>query len=137
MENIFAIRPTPTGESRPFWEACNRGELLLQICESCNHVFYYPRFLCPSCGNDKLGWKSASGRGTIYSFTHVAVSFYGPQWESQVPYTPVLVDLDERVRMLSRLVGPDRDKVKIGDRVRVRFVEFETQKLPYFSIARD
>jgi uncharacterized OB-fold protein len=137
MENIFAIKPAPTDESRPFWEGCNRGELLLQACESCSHVFYYPRFLCPRCGSTKLAWKPASGRGTVYSFTHVEVSFYGPQWESQVPYTPVLVDLDEGARMLSRLVGPDRDKVKIGDRLRVEFVEFEKQKLPFFSIERD
>jgi uncharacterized OB-fold protein len=62
----------------------------------------------------------------------VHASFYGPQWESQLPYTPVLVDLDEGVRMLSRLIGADRVSVAIGDRVVVAFVDIQGQKLPFF-----
>jgi len=137
MEAILAILPNPTKETAPFWEGCNRSELLLSACEDCAQVFYYPRLYCPNCGSEKLAWRASAGRGTLYSFTHVGVSFYGPTWESQIPYTLVLLDLDEGPRMLSRLVGPDRDKVQIGDRVRVEFVEFEKQKLPYFSIARE
>ena len=57
------------------------------------------------------------------------------QWESQLPYTPVLVDLDEGVRMLSRLIGPDRESVAVGDRVAVAFVEIEGHKLPFFRRA--
>ena len=134
MGNLFAILPSPTKETAPFWEGCNRSELLLSACEACGHTFYYPRLFCPKCGGDRLAWRASKGRGTLYSFSHVGVSFYGKKWESQIPYTLALVDLDEGPRMLSRLTGPDCDKAKIGDRVRVQFVEFEKQKLPYFSI---
>lgn len=135
MEDIIAILPAPTKQSVPFWEACNRGELLLANCNDCAKPFYYPRILCPHCGSQNLGWIKASGKGTIFSFTHVHVSFYGKRWESQLPYTPVLIDLDEGVRMMSRLIGEGRDAVKIGDKVKVEFVEFEKQKLPYFTLA--
>lgn len=134
VDDIIAILPAPTSESAPFWEGCNRGELLLQRCEACRHVFYYPRLFCPRCGDRKLVWQAASGRGVVYSFTHVEVSFYGPKWESQLPYTPVLVDLEEGVRMLSRLVGADRANVKIGNRVALSFVAFEKQQLPFFTL---
>ncbi len=135
MEDIYAILPSPTTESAPFWEGCNRGELLLQRCDACKHVFYYARSFCPACGHDKLTWQAASGKGTVYSFSHVHVSFYGAKWESQLPYTSVLIDLDEGPRMLSRLTGPGRTDVKIGDKLAVAFVEYENQKLPFFALA--
>ena len=132
MENLIAILPTPTAASAPFWQACDRGELQLPHCLRCDRVFYYPRRYCPHCGSFELDTRKASGRGYVFSFTHVHVSFYGPQWESQLPYTPVLVDLDEGVRMLSRLVGPDRELVAVGDRVSVAFAEVQGRKLPFF-----
>ena len=135
MEDIIAIPPAPTRQSAPYWEACNRGELLLAKCNDCTRPFYYPRILCPHCGSRNLGWLKASGTGTVWSFTHVQVSFYGKRWESQLPYTPVLIDLDEGVRMLSRLIGEGRDAVNIGDRVRVEFIECEKQNIPYFTLA--
>lgn len=135
MEEIIAIPPQPTKASAPYWEGCNRGELLLAKCNDCARPFYYPRILCPHCGSQNLGWLKASGTGTVWSFTHVHVSFYGKRWESQLPYTPVLIDLDEGVRMMSRLVGEGRDNVKIGDKVKVEFIEVEKQKIPFFTIA--
>ena len=137
MQDILAILPSPTKETAPFWEGCNRGELLLSVCEDCAHVFYYPRLYCPRCGSEKLAWRASAGRGTLYSFTHVGVSFYGPTWESQLPYTLVLVDLDEGPRMLSRLIGKQHKEARIGDRLEVDFVEVEKQRLPYFRIAGD
>jgi len=134
VENIFALPPSPTTVSRPFWDGCNVDKLLLQSCTGCAHIFYYPRQHCPRCGSSALEWRTAGGDGTVWSFTHVEVSFYGPQWESQIPYTPFLVDLDEGARMLSRLIGPKRGVVRIGDRVRVEFVPVENQKLPYFRL---
>ena len=135
MEQIIAIPPSPTNASAPYWEGCNRGELLLAKCHDCGKPFYYPRILCPHCGSQNLGWIKAAGTGTVWSFSHVHVSFYGKRWESQLPYTPVLIDLDEGVRMMSRLVGDGRENVKIGDRVKVDFIEVEKQKIPFFRIA--
>jgi uncharacterized protein len=132
VEDLIAILPTPTAASKSFWEACDRGELLLPHCLRCDRIFYYPRRYCPHCGSSELDARKATGGGRVFSFTHVHASFYGPQWESQLPYTPVLVDLDEGVRMLSRLIGADRVSIAIGDRVVVAFVDIQGQKLPFF-----
>jgi uncharacterized protein len=135
FEDIIAILPKPTTESAPFWEGCDRGELRLQRCAKGSHLFYYPRLFCPQCGDRELVWERCSGQGTIFSFTHVQVSFYGPKWESQLPYVPILVDLIAGPRMMSRLAGPDRDNVRIGDHVEIHFVAFEGRKLPFFRLA--
>ena len=132
IPEIRAILPQRTVDSAPFWDACNDGKLLLRDCGACGKVSYYPRATCPHCGGRQLGWRAASGRGVVYSFTQVGVSFYGPEWESQLPYTVVLVDLEEGPRMLSRLIGSDQAFAAIGDPVQLEFVAVDGQRLPYF-----
>jgi uncharacterized OB-fold protein len=129
---LKAILPRPTAASAPFWEACNREELLLCGCEDCNALFYYPRIFCPRCAGRKLRWVPSRGTGRVFSHTRVDVSFYGSSWQSQLPYYVILVDLDEGVRMLSRLIGEDCELVRSGDRVEVAFAEIEGRKLPFF-----
>jgi uncharacterized OB-fold protein len=128
---ITAMLPRPTALTQPFWDGCDREELLLCHCGACGHVFYYPRPHCIACGSEDIALKPAAGTGRVFSFTHVAVSFYGPAWDSQLPYTVVLVDLDEGPRFLSRLVGTGAPTVASGDRVRLRFIPIEGHKLPY------
>ena len=132
-ERYKAMLPKPTRASAPFWEACDREELLLPSCRPCGRVFYYPRIACPLCGSRDLGWRKTSGRGRVFSPSRVHVSFYGDSWKSQLPYTVILVDLDEGPRMLSRLVGTDAGGVASGDRVEVAFTEIEGRKLPFFK----
>jgi hypothetical protein len=38
--------PEITAESKPFWDACARHQLLVQTCRACGAVQYYPRCLC-------------------------------------------------------------------------------------------
>ena len=134
MTSPKAILPRPTVDSEAFWAACNRRELLLRRCRVCEAVHYYPRQACPQCGSDALDWLRSAGTGTIYSFTRVHVSFYGAEWESELPYVVILVDLDEGPRMLSRLLGPG-ERVRVGARVRVSWVEVDGQTLPFFTLA--
>ena len=106
-----------TDVSVPFWEAAGRGELVLQRCDDCEHVVWYPRALCPSCGSMSLRWTPASGTGTVY-----AVSVHHrparPELADLVPYAIALVDLDEGVRMMARVIGVESPTdVVIGQRV--------------------
>ncbi len=131
---LLAELPTPTVDSAPFWEGCNAESLLLQRCGECRHLFYFARRLCPACGATELTWESSTGRGTIYSFSEVHVAFQGPDWNSQIPYTVILVDLDEGPRMLSRWLAPEGSSLPaIGDQVRVTFPAVNGQKLPFFT----
>jgi uncharacterized OB-fold protein len=136
MKSILykAHLPAPSLDSAPFWASCNQEVLLLQHCAECGKRFYFARRLCPACGGSHLDWEPSAGKGTVFSFSEVHVSFFGPEWESELPYTCVLIDLDEGPRLLSRFVGSDEEKIKIGDRVNVVFVEVENQKLPFFEL---
>jgi uncharacterized protein len=116
-----------------FWSACNERKLLLRYCTICRKPFYYPRTGCPFCGSDALRWKISAGIGIVYTYSHVEMALGGTDWEAEVPYTVIVVDLEDGVRFLSRLVGPDHREVEIGDRVEVEFVKRDEQLLPYFK----
>jgi uncharacterized OB-fold protein len=138
-------RPVPDGDSRPYWEGIARGELRIQRCEACGRHVFYPRSICPHCHADQLAWVTASGEGTIYSYTVVHQAF-GP-FAGEVPVVVALVELAEGVRMLTRIVGVDGSRVPseitIGAPMRVTFEQVapadgsdgcEPLVLPYFQL---
>jgi len=132
-------RPLPVSDSdsEPFWAALREERLQVQRCLQCHRHLFYPRALCPHCHSSDLEWVPVAGTGTIYSYT-VARRPAGPAFAADVPYVLVLVDLDEGVRMLSRLVPPDVDAVRIGARVTVGFdAVSDDVTLPVFSLVGD
>ncbi|MFI0352264.1 Zn-ribbon domain-containing OB-fold protein [Actinomadura sp. 9N407] len=125
-------RPVPDADTAPFWEGVAAGELRLQRCGGCERAVFYPRAVCPHCWGADLAWFAASGDGTIYSYT-VAHRAFG-DFAEEVPFTIALVDLDEGVRMMTRVTGSGRPR--IGDRVRLDITQVaDDLTLPYFRLA--
>jgi len=110
-------------------DALAEGRLLLQRSRSSGAVVFPPRIMEPGTGEEDLEWIEASGMGTVY-----AVTIVHPRPPAE-PYNVVLVDLDERVRLMSRVDGVAADAVRIGARVRARIVEEERQPLLVFEAA--
>ena len=61
--------PTIAGETKPFWDACRRGTLLIQQCGQCYQYQFYPRGICSNCWCGDINWVTASGKGTVWTFT--------------------------------------------------------------------
>lgn len=124
-------RPPRTSETAFFWEGVDAGELRIQSCPACAAVQHPPRAACVRCGSLDLEHVVSAGTGTVHSHTtHHHPPVPGPLR----PFDVVLVTLDEGVRMLSNLIGPEPGQVAIGDRVAVRFVEVEPGlTLPLFT----
>lgn len=93
------------------------GRLRLQRCDSCDRHIFYPRVLCPHCGGEDLSWVDASGRGTVYATTVVR-----KRPEEGGGHNLCLVDLEEGVRMASRVEGIAPEAVAIGMAVKARIV---------------
>lgn len=94
------------------------GRFMIQRCAACARHVFYPRRLCPHCASAALEWQAASGHGTVYAATVVA--------RSQArggDYNVALVDLDEGVRMMTRIDGIPAVDVRIGMRVRASIVD--------------
>lgn len=129
--------PKPTPESRPFWEATTRGELLLQRCDDCSSAFFYPRSHCPHCLSPALHWFAGSGRGTLYSFV---VHHRAPRkYPVAPPYVVGLVALEEGPRLMSRIVdvAPDPRQLRCDMPLEVVFEPIsEDIALPHFRPRR-
>ncbi len=105
--------PEANPETKPFWDAAAEGRLLIKKCVTCGQVHFYPRAICPFCGSDKTEWVSASGRGTVYS--------YSVMRRVPIPYALAYVTLEEGVTMVTNIVDGDLDAIRIGQRVTVAF----------------
>jgi uncharacterized OB-fold protein len=131
--HITASMVQRDSDSRPYWEGLDRGELRIQRCLNCATAVFYPRAICPHCHSDQLEWITASGKGTIYTYT-VAHQAFGP-FAADVPFVVALVELDEGARMLSRIIDAPRERVTIGAAVSVTFLDVgEGLTLPYFRL---
>lgn len=126
--------PLPNADTRPFWEACARGELRYQFCTACRRAQFYPRGRCAGCQGSALEWRRSKCEGTIYSHTtvHRAPT---PAFKAMAPYVIALVDLDEGFRMMMNVLDCEPAKVAVGSRVRVVFRESGGAVLPQAVLA--
>ena len=129
-----AAKPLPQidEQTRPFWEAARRHELVLQRCRECGSYRYPPGENCPECLSDDLEWARVSGRGTVFTWT-VFHRVYHPGFVNEVPYAVVAIELEEGPRMTSNLVDCKLEDIKIGMPVEVVFEDASDEiSLPKF-----
>ena len=124
--------PRPTALSKPFWDACREERLVVQRCGDCGTYVFIPQPCCGECLGEKLEWVESSGRGTLYSYTTV----HRPQQPTfQVPYTVVIVELEEGWYMLSNLIGVEPGEIEIGSPLEVYFEKRSDEiTLPLFRV---
>lgn len=123
--------PQASPLSQPYWDGCRERRLRLQYCPDSDRWVFYPRALDPHSWSTNLQWRDASGRGTVASFIVVHKPGH-PAFQDEVPYVVALIDLEEGPRMLSNVVGCAPDQVRIGQPVRVHWVEQGGEVLPKF-----
>ncbi|OZI17153.1 Zn-ribbon domain-containing OB-fold protein [Bordetella genomosp. 7] len=118
------------GPDRYFHDRLAQGRFLIQHCAACSRHVFYPRMLCPHCGGSQLDWVAPSGRGTIYSTTVIR-----RRPEQGGDYHVALVDLEEGVRMMSRVEGVAPAAVKIGMQVQAAITRGEDGNQIVFRLA--
>lgn len=102
-----------TGVEAAYQQRLDDGAFMIQRCGDCSRHVFFPRVLCPHCGSVSLEWVAPAGTGTVHAVTTVR-----RKPEAGGDYNVSLIDLDEGVRMMSRVEGGG--PVRIGDRVRAR-----------------
>jgi uncharacterized protein len=126
--------PTPTlrGEERIYFEEARNRRLVHQRCDDCGERIFYLRTVCPSCWSERLTVCESKGRGVVHTFTTQYRPGH-PAFADRVPYTAVLVDLEEGVRVLADLVDCAPEDVHVGMPVSVVFDDVtEELTLPRF-----
>jgi uncharacterized OB-fold protein len=127
-------RPKPTPETKHFWDGTREGELRLQRCEACSHVYFPPRPFCPACASRAVSVFAASGRGVLWSYVihHRPVPGFTP------PYAIAVVQLDEGPRLMTNIIDCPQtpEALRLDMRLEVAFQKLDDEiTLPLFRPA--
>ena len=123
------IAPPRGHDNGWWWDAIDRGELLIQKCSGCGTLRHPPRPMCHVCRS--LAWETqpSAGTGSVYSFV---VMRHPPIPGYDFPVAVALVDLDEGTRIVANLVDCPFDEIAIGMPVEARIEEIGGLRLPVF-----
>lgn len=133
MTQDIVAKPIPEADdqSRPFFEAAMRGNLLLMKCGSCG-IFRLPaRRHCDECLSDEFSWETAAGTGAVRTFG-IMHQRYHPGFVADIPYNVTIVELDEGPQLPTNIVGLANDEIRVGMRVRVEWELHGDVALPKF-----
>lgn len=132
MSDYLKPIPTPSEDSKPYWEAARHHELKLQKCRICGAFWFPPGAVCAECTSDVYDWTPVSGKGKVFSFV-VFHRAYHPGFKEELPYVVGCIELDEGPRLLSNVVGCKPDEVRCDMPVEVTFEDITAEiTLPKF-----
>ena len=94
--------PQPDADDGPFWAAAAQGRIVVSQCRQCWRCWVRPTPGCPSCGQSDIARIDATGAGSLYTWVVVNRAM-DDSFADDVPYTIVVVDLDEGARVQARL----------------------------------
>ena len=120
--------PPNTGVLARHQAELNAGRWHIQHCVDCKRSVYFPREGCPHCGSLQLQWQTPSGQGTVYASTTVRRK---PADGGDLNVS--IIELDEGVRLMSRVDNRPPDAVPIGLRVQARVVVADGKGLVLFD----
>ena len=129
MSDADTAGTADTGVLAQHQEALAKGRFLIQHCAACSKHVYFPRESCPHCGAADPAWVVPSGEGTVYAVTTVR-----RKPEAGGDYNVSVVELDEGVRLMSRVETQPVDAVRIGQRVKARVQLKDGQGLVVFDL---
>jgi uncharacterized OB-fold protein len=109
-------------------EALKQNKLLGLKCKNCGTVTVPPKLVCRSCASPELEVVELKGAGKIQTFTTCNVAAEGR--ESEVPYTILLVELDEGPWLMGNLAGMDPEKATMEALIGKRVKMTETRIFP-------
>lgn len=95
--------PQPTPETQDFWDGTKAGELRLQRCNDCSHVYFPPRPFCSKCASRNVSSFKASGKGTLHTYN--INERPAPGFEDEAPYAIAVVKLEEGPTMMTNIIG--------------------------------
>ena len=127
--------PAMEGLTKQFYDWCRKGTLHFQRCTACGTFRHVPRDICADCGSFDWEWAPSNGRGKVYTWT-VVVRALHPAFVDATLLVPVVVEMEEPVRLLSRLIDCAPDRLVIGLPVQVIFQAVtDDVTLPFFRPA--
>jgi len=124
-----------SGLMAEYRQAAAKGVLVLPHCRCCDAWQWPPRAACTRCGGS-LEWRPSAGNGRLVTWS-VVTRAPREELRSEVPYVVAFVELDEGIRLFTRITGRDAEALKTGMRVRCGFraAPDSAASIPVFLVA--
>lgn len=125
VEKSAGARPWPPRQSeftQAFWQALAAGRFITTRCGACAKPSFPPKPFCPHCWSDRVEWVPLSPGGVIYSSTLVHAT--PAVFLRQAPYRVGIVDLDDGVRIATRILGVEQG-FGVGARAQIVVLEYD------------
>ena len=119
MTMLPAPAPVINSTTAEFWKATTEGRFILQRCDACNIVLWFPRRNCPKCWTEDVSTFDAEQTGTVYSFTVVRKG--KGAFQDAGPFVVAYVELADGPRIMTNIVDCDIDALHIGMPVEMVF----------------
>uniref|UniRef100_UPI003516CA08 Zn-ribbon domain-containing OB-fold protein n=1 Tax=Henriciella pelagia TaxID=1977912 RepID=UPI003516CA08 len=78
------------------------------------------RYMCAKCGSPEFSWERSTGKGTLFSWT-ITHQARHPAFAADIPFVAALVELEEGVRMATRLINCDHESLRLDLPVELTF----------------
>jgi len=95
------------------------GYLIGSRCKACGEIFFPKRFVCANCFSEEIEEVPLDKMGKILSYTIAQTGFPGASVTP--PFITGIVELPNKLQILTLITGYDFDKVKIGSEVNLYF----------------
>jgi uncharacterized OB-fold protein len=95
--------PQQSDFTRIFWSALAEGRFLTTRGKLSGRLTFPPKPISPDDWNEPIEWVELSGRGRLYSYT--TMHAVPTAFQAEAPYRVCVVDLEEGVRLATRLLG--------------------------------
>lgn len=125
-------------DSKYFYAGWLNHQLVLNRCAACGEWHAPPRPVCPACWSFQIEPTAVSGDGTVHllSFLHQGPPAPDVDYKAG-PHPVATVELDEQegLRFTSTIINYPRDKIQIGMRVKLAWIERYGAPYPVFEPA--
>ena len=107
----------------------NELKIMGSKCKKCGAMTLPPRPICISCFGREMEWVEFKGNGKLAAFTSITVAppyMAKEGFNRNNPYIVGVVELDEGVKTVARIVGIDAKKpeqIKVGTPLKAEFIE--------------
>lgn len=117
-------------QEKQFLEGLTQGQLLIPVCSACHQKHWYPRPVCPFCGQPVHQWEASEGYGEVYALTLLHAKDKPAQC---IAY----IKLDDRVTILATLWGDQITRACIGRKVKFAVASSMEKTAAVFTLLSD
>lgn len=130
FERFGKISYTRETKVADFVKHLEEGRIVATKCKGCGKLYFPPRADCANCLSSEMEWTQLSGKGKLITYT--TASFAPVGFEDEAPYTLALAELDEGVRVFTRLSKDIReDEIKIGMDLKLVPIRLPNARITY------